>query len=132
MNQIRRAEPSPMRSTVSRGCVVLRAGAVTAAVVWSQACGAPMEIFSTASDAAERVTSLAWFMIIASAVVFTGVMLTIMVAVRRNRERDSAIDLTPRSNGWIIYGGALMPTLVLATIFVVSLSAMGRSRRDRP
>jgi cytochrome c oxidase subunit 2 len=91
-----------------------------------------MEIFSTASDAAERVTSLAWFMIIAGAVVFTGVMLTIMVAVRRNRQRSSDVDLTPRSNAWIIYGGALMPTAVLATIFVVSLSAMGRNGRDRP
>ncbi|HXT14368.1 MAG TPA: cytochrome c oxidase subunit II [Gemmatimonadaceae bacterium] len=96
-------------------------------------CNTPLSIFSTASDSAERVSKLAWFMIILSAIIFAGVMLTMVAAMLRNRRRNSVdVDLSDPGTGWIIWGGAVMPGIVLLAIFVVSLAAMGRFPEKNP
>ena len=104
--------------------VVLAAPALAAVAT---SCGAPMEIFSTASDDAERVSRLAWFMILLSAVIFVGVMIAMGMAMYRNRQRsETDVDLSEPGNGWIIWGGTVMPAIVLIAVFVVALGAMGR------
>jgi cytochrome c oxidase subunit 2 len=108
------------------------ASALSIAVL-ATACDAPLSTFSTASEAAERVSKLAWFMIILSAIIFAGVMIITAVAAFRNRSRSKTdVDLSDPGTGWIIWGGAVFPGIVLAAIFIVSLGAMGRFPESRP
>lgn len=90
-------------------------------------CGTPLSMFSHASDSAERVSKLAWFMIVLAAVIYAGVIAIMLVAAARNRARNAAeVDLSDPGTGWIVWGGAVMPGLVLLLVFVVSMAAMGR------
>lgn len=92
-----------------------------------------MSIFSSATDAVARVTRLTWFMIVLAAVVYVAVMAIMLVAARRNRRRDaSQVDLSDPGNRWVIVGGLIMPAIVLSTVLVFSLAAMGRERHPRP
>lgn len=85
----------------------------------------PLSIFSHASDAAARISVLAWFMIILATIIFVGVVVTTILAVRRNRPVDpTEFDLRPTSNRFVIWGGAVMPGAVLVAVFVVALGAM--------
>jgi heme/copper-type cytochrome/quinol oxidase subunit 2 len=85
-----------------------------------------MNALNADSEPARRIALLGWFMIVLAAIVFLGVALVLSWAVARNRyAADRTPDLTPRGRGWIIFGGALMPALVLATIFVVATSTLG-------
>ena len=95
-------------SAMRRGNAV--AVAIAAALVGVTGCGAPMEIFTTASDDSARAARLAWFMIILATIVFAGVMATMVLALRRNRERNANdVSLTDPGTGWIVWGGAVMP-----------------------
>ncbi len=90
-------------------------------------------MFSTASDAAERIAKLGWFMIVLAAIIFAGVMIAMLIAATRNRARDPRdVDLTETGTGWIIWGGAVMPGVVLLAVFVVSLGAMGKFPEPNP
>jgi len=86
---------------------------------------APLSLFSAASEAAARIAGLAWFMIIVSTVIFVGVVTTMVLAVFRNRGRPPEVDLTERGRGWVVWGGAVMPGIVLVAVFAVALHAMG-------
>ncbi len=82
-------------------------------------------IFSSASDAAARVSRLTWVMIILSAVIFVGVMAIMLIAITRRRAADpSAVDLHEHGHGWLIWGGTVMPAAVLVALWVMALSAM--------
>jgi cytochrome c oxidase subunit 2 len=95
--------------------------------------GTPLSLFSRASDAAARITGLAWFMIGVSAVIFVGVLIAMIAAVMRNRQRDAlGVDLSERGLGWILWGGTVMPALVLVAVFVVSLGAMSKFSSPDP
>ena len=121
---------SPTRRARPRAASRLAAGAAIATLA---GCGAPMEIFSSASDAAARISRLTSFMIIVAAVVYATVMAIMIAAMVRNRRRPAdAVDLTRRGHGWIVWGGAVMPAVVLSALFIVSLSAMGRFPAGRP
>jgi len=86
-----------------------------------------MSVFHPASGSADRVARLGVFMLLLASVIFVIVLAIIVLAARRHADRDpDAVDLSPRGHGWLIYGGALMPTIVLSTVFVVSLWALGR------
>jgi cytochrome c oxidase subunit 2 len=90
-------------------------------------------IFSTVTDQVARITRLTWFMIITAAVIYVGVMLIMFVAVRRNRHASAdAVDVSNPGNSWVIVGGLIMPAIVLTTILVVALGAMGRDDGKRP
>jgi len=92
-----------------------------------------MSIFSDATDAAARVTRLTLFMIVLAAVVYAAVMAVMVVAMRRNRERDAGrVDLSDRGNRWVVVGGLIMPAIVLAAVLVAALGTMGRERNPRP
>ncbi len=92
-----------------------------------------LSIFSDATDAAARVTRLTWFMIILAAVVYAAVMAVMVVAMRRNRRRDvGRVDLSDPGSQWVVVGGLIMPTIVLAAVLVAALGTMGRDRNPRP
>jgi cytochrome c oxidase subunit 2 len=86
---------------------------------------APLSIFSSASDAAARIAGLASFMIVLSSVVFAVVVAIMFVAVRRNRHQSTEVDLAEHGRGWVIWGGAVIPGIVLVAVFGVALHAMG-------
>src|SRR5581483_5459739 len=136
MSRIRRG--SPTLSATGGRCARSRSGKARAiaGLVFAAAlsgCQAPLEIFSTASDDAERVSKLGWFMIILSGVIFIGVMITMLVAAFRNRSRSEVrVDMSDPGPNWLIWGGAVMPGIVLITLFVVSMTAMGRFPMTRP
>jgi cytochrome c oxidase subunit 2 len=91
------------------------------------ACEAPMSIFGAAGEGGRRISALAWFMITAATIVYVAVMALFIVAMSRNRARDpKAVDLSRPGHGFIIWGGAVMPSIVLAAVFVAGLAAMGR------
>ncbi|HEU4697814.1 MAG TPA: cytochrome c oxidase subunit II [Gemmatimonadales bacterium] len=91
------------------------------------ACHGPMSTLGTASAPADRVARLGWFMIWLSVAIFALVCVLLVLAVRHHRARDPlAVDLAPRSKGWVVWGGAVMPGAVLGAIFVVALVGLGR------
>ena len=92
-----------------------------------------MSIFSYATDAVARITRLTWFMIALAAAVYVVVMAIMLVAARRNRHSDAApVDLSDPGNRWVVLGGLIMPAVVLGTVLVFGLAAMGRERHPRP
>ena len=106
---------------------------VAVPLLLAAACGAPMQIFSSASDSAASVTWLAWFMIILSGLIFVGVMITMVAAFLRNRSRNAAdVDLSDPGVRWLVWGGGVMPGVVLIALFAVALSAAHRSTDVRP
>ena len=104
---------------------IRRASVALAAAAGLAACGMP--VFHPASGPATRVARLGVFMVVVAGVIFVAVLAILALATRRNRDRaPDAVDLSPRGHGWILFGGALMPTIVLSSLFVVSLWALGR------
>jgi cytochrome c oxidase subunit 2 len=121
------------RRLVSRPPGAYPALALASVLVLATACDAPLSTFSTASDAADRLAALAWFMIILSAVIFVAVLGIMVAAIRRHRDRDAlGVDMSDRTNAWLIWGGTVMPALVLLAVFTVGLGAMRRPAPHRP
>lgn len=115
MNRIRRAERAvPIATLVA-------------------ACRPAMSMFDPATASAARVTHFTWVMIGLAAVIFVIVAGLLAATVLRSRRRDPhTVDVTPRGNGWVIVGGAVLPALVLAGLFVAAMQSMGmRSVRGR-
>src|SRR6476646_3944218 len=66
-------------------------------IAGAAACQAPMSIFTGAGDGGRRVSTLTWFLIVAGALVYVGVMALFVAGMARNRERDQAsVDLSER------------------------------------
>jgi cytochrome c oxidase subunit II len=93
-----------------------------------------MPVMAGASDAADRIAWLGWFMVILSAVVFAAVTVGLVVAVRRGRRRDpQVVDLTDPGPRFVVIGGALLPGIILTALFVVGTAALGIfPARERP
>lgn len=110
------------------------AAVATAVVVGIGGCRqAPMSTLAPVTDAAARIASLTWFMLVLSAVVFLIVLGVLVVAILRNRRRDPlAVDFTPKSKLSVILGGAVIPAAILTVIFIISLGAMGRFPSNAP
>lgn len=115
---------------------IRRANACTAlagAALAMAGCNAPLSMFSTATDDAERVSWLGWFMIVLSGLIFVGVMITMIIAMLRNRRRNAVdVDLSDPGAGWIVWGGAVMPGVALIATFVVSMAALGHFPGSKP
>jgi cytochrome c oxidase subunit 2 len=95
--------------------------------VAASACDAPMSVLSSASDAAAKVTGIAWFMIVLAAVVYALVIAGMLAATRRNRARaPSSVDLAEHGIKPIIIAGLVLPALVFAAVFGVAETALGR------
>lgn len=72
--------------------------------------GQPLSIFSSASDAAARITTLAWFMIVLSALIFVIVVAIMIVAIVRTRPtEDRSVDLSEPSKRFVVWGAPRSP-----------------------
>lgn len=90
-------------------------------------CGFPLSTLGAASPSARSIAWTAMIMAGLAAVIFVVVCLILVLAARRNRHRDpGAPDLTPHGHGWVIWGGAIIPGLVLLALFVINTIALGR------
>jgi len=111
---------------------VLAAGGLLASILVA-GCSAPMQTLSSASEPAARITSLTWFMVILAVVVYSIVMVAMVAAVRRNRQRSaSEVDLSNPGVRPIVIAGLLLPAVVLTAIFGVAETALGRSPNGTP
>jgi cytochrome c oxidase subunit 2 len=109
MNRTRRAELAALTALGLAGCQ-----------------SAPVTLHS-ASLAADRIARLGWFMTALGALILLTVIVIQWLSVRRGLERDPvAVDLGPHKPSWIVWGGAVMPTVVLVIVFLVGSSALGR------
>src|SRR5690349_10673265 len=89
-------------------------------------CSTPMQMFSSASEPASRITRLTWFMVILAGIVYAIVMGAMVIAVRRNRQRSATdVDLSKAGVRPIVIGGFLLPALVLTAVFGVAETALG-------
>jgi cytochrome c oxidase subunit 2 len=110
--------------------VARRFGYAPTALVLAAACSTPLDTFSNASDAAERVSRLAWFMILVSGIIFVGVVLVMIVAIIRNRGRDAgSVQLDERGERWLLWGGTVMPVVVLASVSVWAVRVLRSESR---
>jgi cytochrome c oxidase subunit 2 len=85
----------------------------------------PQSTLWPAGAGADRIASLAWFLIVLAAGVYAAVLVVMAIAVARNRRADLTVDLTTRSTRFVLIGGAIIPGLILLTIFVGGMSIMG-------
>ncbi len=109
MSQIRRAELSTFSLIVLTACQ-----------------GAPV-VLQPASSSADRIAWLGWLMTGLGAVIFVAVVVIQWLAVHRGSKRDpTAVDLAPRKSSWIVWGGAVMPAIVLVAVFLIGSTALGR------
>ncbi len=121
------AHPSRVRPLRVRHSPLAPAVLAAAAIAGVAACQAPMSVFTGGGDGGRRISALAWFLVIAAAVVYVAVMALFLVAMSRHRDRDpAAVDLSEPGTGFIVWGGGVMPAIVLTVVFVVGLAAMGR------
>jgi cytochrome c oxidase subunit 2 len=90
------------------------------------ACATDMSVFRPAGPFAAKISHLTWFLIILATIVYIGVMVLLAWAVSRNRSRDpAAVDLSHRPHHFVIWGGAVIPTIVLIAVFVAAMRVTG-------
>ena len=92
----------------------------------------PGSIFDTAGTQAERIATLAWFIIAMSAVTYVLVLTTTAIAIRRARARrasDELADTRPETERRLTrtVGIATAATTVLLLIFVAATARTGRA-----
>src|SRR5579884_562292 len=85
---------------------------------------------------ADKIATLSWFLIITAGILYVIVLAVTFAAMLRNRrardgERDT-IDMTPGDTKFVAIGGAILPGLVLALVFVVGMSITGAFPAARP
>ena len=93
------------------------------------ACATPLSTFSHASDTAERTANLSWLMLALSTAIFILVCVVMFIAIARRRERDkTAVGLDERGGGWLLWGGLVLPVVVLSLVSTIAVRVM----RERP
>ena len=86
----------------------------------------PQSTLWPSGEGADRIASLSWFLIAVAAIVFVAVLVTMFIAMGRNRNRPrDSVDLTTRDTKFVTIGGAVIPGLILAGVFVIGISIMG-------
>jgi cytochrome c oxidase subunit 2 len=94
--------------------------------LFGAACATNMSVFRPAGPFAAKITHLTWFLIVLSTIIYIGVMALLVWAVSRNRERDpAAVDLSHRPHHFVIWGGAVIPAVVLTAVFVAAMRVTG-------
>jgi cytochrome c oxidase subunit 2 len=97
---------------------LLRAAAVTCALA-STGCSGVQSSLAPAGREAEQIAYQFWWMTAGAGVVWIGVILLAVYAIRANPEVDRR-----RQANMLILGGALIPTVVLALLLVSGLSML--------
>ncbi len=87
-------------------------------------CARAMTPLRPASSESATIDHVAWLLIVAAISVFTVVMIIMLVAALRRTLPAGPVDLSPRSTHWIVYGGAVVPGVILTALFLLSLGAM--------
>ncbi|HEX5385746.1 MAG TPA: cytochrome c oxidase subunit II [Gemmatimonadales bacterium] len=110
-----------------------RSAAIGTAAFAVTGCAAAPSVFDTHGTIANRVAPLGWYLIIMSLVVMGVIIVLVLMALFRGRPpRDTeTIELAePRSGlGWILWGGIIIPAIVLAFSFVFSLVTLSATAR---
>jgi cytochrome c oxidase subunit 2 len=73
-------------------------------------------VLAPAGEAAARITSLSWVLIVGAALIFTAVMGLLVWAIRVQGARP------PRTRLWIVGGGMVFPLVVLASLLAWSMA----------
>lgn len=90
------------------------------------ACATDMSVLRPAGPFAAKISHLTWFLIVLATIVYIGVMVLLAWAVSRNRSRDpAAVDLSHRPHHFVIWGGAVIPAVVLVAVFVAAMRVTG-------
>jgi cytochrome c oxidase, subunit II len=77
-----------------------------------------------AGPLASRLASLGWTMTAIGSAVFVVVMCLMLIPIMRRR--DASMEGPPREvneRAWVVYGGAAIPAIILAILFVITLGA---------
>jgi cytochrome c oxidase subunit 2 len=83
------------------------------------------EVLDPASEAGRRIAELAWFLFVAGAIVFVGVMTALALAIRAGRaSRSRPID-ERRARRLQLVAGGLIPAAIVIVLFIVTLRAIG-------
>ncbi len=91
-------------------------------------------MFATAGPEAQSLATLGWAMIAVGTIVFLVVMALLLVPLWRRRHvlsEEGPPELV-NERAWVLYGGAAIPGLILAGIFVLTLGTMRASLSAGP
>jgi cytochrome c oxidase subunit 2 len=94
-------------------------------------CSTPLDMFSNATATAERVSTLTRLLIVASGIIFVGITVTMMAAVARRRE-PRPVELDERGDAWVLWGGVVLPVVVLGAVSVFAFRVMRLSVSGTP
>ena len=82
------------------------------------------DVLDPASEAGRRIADLAWFLFVAGAIVFVGVMTALALAIRAGRtSRARPID-ERRARRLQLVAGGLIPAAIVVVLFVVTVRAI--------
>jgi cytochrome c oxidase subunit 2 len=82
------------------------------------------DVLDPASEAGRRIADLAWFLFVAGAIVFVGVMTALALAIRAGRaKRGRPID-ERRARRLQLVAGGLIPGAIVIVLFVVTVRAI--------
>jgi len=105
------------RGSTARACTV----SLALAALGASCAGAP-SIFSSAGIAADRISSLGWFLTIIACAVTVIVSALLLVALLRPRpEHSGEVQRLGPSVRWIVIGGVIVPAVILVVAFGVSV-----------
>jgi cytochrome c oxidase subunit 2 len=89
-------------------------------------CGGHQSTLSPRSRPAKDISQLWWVMLVASAVIFAVVVMLVIVAIARHRgERGEPVSTRPAGTKLIVYGGAIIPAIVLFVLFLATVETLG-------
>jgi cytochrome c oxidase subunit 2 len=84
-------------------------------------CSGNHSALNPASDAAERIASLWWIMLVGAAIIFFAVMALLLIGIARGRgERERSLD-ERNSLRLVLAGGVVIPAIVLLVLVVGSV-----------
>jgi cytochrome c oxidase subunit 2 len=96
------------------------------AALLAVACATDMSTLRPAGPFAAKISHLTWFLIILATTIYIAVMALLVWAVTRNRNRDpGVVDLSDRPHHFVIWGGAVIPAIVLTVVFVAAMRVTG-------
>jgi cytochrome c oxidase subunit 2 len=89
-------------------------------------CGGSQSTLAPRSRPAKDISQLWWVMLVASAVIFAVVVMLVIVAVvRRRGQRGEPVSTRPAGTRLIVYGGAIIPAVVLFVLFLATVETLG-------
>ena len=90
--------------------------------------------FEAAGPQAAHLASLGWMMSVVGTVVFLVVMALLLIPVyrKRNAERVDGIPLAVNERAWLVYAGMAVPAIILAGVFLLTLTAYRTHTSEAP